>query len=158
MRRSDREVTQWESIEQIIKQCQVCRLGLNDNGQVYIVPLNFGYCYEEGRLVLYFHSSKEGRKQGILKANADVGFEMDCGHKLMEGKLACQYSYYYASVIGTGKAEVVTDKAEKRNALGHIMKQMTGKTFDEFETNPKLEEMVSIIKVTVDTFSCKAHG
>ena len=28
----------------------------------YIVPLNFGYTYEEDVLKLYFHSAGEGRK------------------------------------------------------------------------------------------------
>lgn len=43
MRRRDREITDNEKIKEIIKACDCCRLGFNDNGKVYIVPLNFGF-------------------------------------------------------------------------------------------------------------------
>lgn len=157
MRRNDREITDIEDIKKILDACKVCRVGMADEDGVYIVPMNFGYCYEDDRLVLYFHGAKEGRKIDMMKAAPKVGFEMDCEHQLVEGETACQYSYYYASVIGNGKAELVEDTAEKMKALGVIMKHQTGKNFEEFETNPKLEKMVAIMKVTAEKYSCKQH-
>ena len=47
MRRKDREVTDEARIDEIISRCNCCRIGFNDSGEVYIVPLNFGYTYEE---------------------------------------------------------------------------------------------------------------
>ena len=38
MRRSDREVTDLQTIKEIIRACDCCRLGLCDAGKVYIVP------------------------------------------------------------------------------------------------------------------------
>lgn len=157
MRRTERAVTGTEEIKEILDSCKVCRLGLCDDGQVYIVPMNYGYTYEEGRLTIYFHGAKEGRKLDIIKKHPSVGIEMDCSHELVEGALACQYSYYYASLIGNGRAEVVEEPEEKLKALGLVMKQQTGKEFDEFKTNPKLEKAVGIIKVNVEQFSCKKH-
>ena len=46
MRRKDREVTDLQEIEEIIKGCKVCHLAMADAGQPYIVPLNFGYQLE----------------------------------------------------------------------------------------------------------------
>lgn len=43
MRRKDREVTDEARIDEIISRCTCCRIGFNDSGEVYIVPLNFGY-------------------------------------------------------------------------------------------------------------------
>ena len=43
MRRKDREVTDRGMIHEIIDRCMCCRIGFNDEGQVYIVPLSFGY-------------------------------------------------------------------------------------------------------------------
>ena len=43
MRRKDREVTDSQKIREIILSCRCCRLGFYDNGEVYIVPLDFGY-------------------------------------------------------------------------------------------------------------------
>jgi len=54
MRRRDREITDNEKIKEIIKACDCCRLGLNDNGKVYIVPLNFGYSNIDNKRIFYF--------------------------------------------------------------------------------------------------------
>lgn len=158
MRRPERQVTNTEEIKEILEQCKVCRLGLCDEGQVYIVPMNHGYTYEDGKLTVYFHGAKEGRKIDVVRKNGAVGIEMDCGHELMEGRLACQHSYYYASVIGHGSAEIVEEPAEKLKALNRIMEHQTGKEFEEFEANPRLEKAVAIIKVEVEMFTCKKHG
>lgn len=158
MRREDREVRDEEEIRRVIESCKVCRLGLLDQGRIYIVPMNFGAMFEEGRLILYFHGAKEGKKLELLKENPRAGIEMDCGHELAAGNSACQYSYYYASIIGDGKAEIVTEPEEKQKALAVIMKQQTGRDFTEFETNPKLERAVAIIRVEVEEFSCKCHA
>ena len=157
MRRKDREITEAPEIERILDACKVCRLGFADEEGVYIVPMNYGYCFDDGRLILYFHGAKIGRKMDLVRKEPSVGIEMDCGHELVEGKLACQYSYHYASIIGRGKAAEVVEPEEKLKALGLIMKHQTGKEFDEFETNPKLEKAVAIIRVEVEEYSCKQY-
>lgn len=157
MRRPDRQVTNSEEIKEILETCKVCRLGLCDEGQPYIVPMNHGYTYEDGKLTIYFHGAKEGRKIDVVKKNSSVAIEMDCRHELMEGRLACQHSYYYASLMGSGRAVLVEEPEEKLRALGLVMKHQTGKEFDEFETNPRLEKAVAIIKVEVEEFCCKKH-
>lgn len=157
MRRTDRMVENEHKILEILEECKVCRVGLHDQGNIYIVPLNYGYCFEQGKLTLYFHGAKEGRKLNVIRSNPNVGFEMDCGHKLIEAELACQYSYYFSSIIGNGKAEIVEAQEEKNKALELIMRHMAGKEFHEFEANKKLQQIVTIIKVVVDEFTCKIH-
>ena len=157
MRRKDREVTNSVEIQKILDTCKVCRLGLAGEDEVYIVPMNHGYTFENGKLVLYFHGAREGRKIEMIQKNPQVGFEMDCNHELEEGKLACQYSYIYASVLGSGKAEIIDDSDQKLCALSVIMKHQTGKEFEEFQTNPRLEKAVAIIRVEVNEYTCKKH-
>lgn len=86
MRRKDREVTDESRIDGIIRRCSCCRLGFSDGGEVYIVPMNFGFVKRDGKRVFYFHSAKEGRKVELLKNGCDVGFEMDCGYELHPGE------------------------------------------------------------------------
>lgn len=43
MRRKDREVTRHGDLLGMIARFKVCRLGLWDGREVYVVPLNFGY-------------------------------------------------------------------------------------------------------------------
>ena len=75
MRRKDREITDEAKIDEIISRCNCCRIGFNDSGEVYIVPLNFGYVKQDGRRTFYFHSAKDGRKIDLVKEGYEVGFE-----------------------------------------------------------------------------------
>lgn len=154
MRRKDWEVTKEQGFGRILESCDVCRIAMKDEEGLYIVPMNFGYVYEEGKLTLYFHSAKEGRKLDAIKANPQVAFEMDCGHRLVEGKTACEYGFSFSSIIGNGMAQVVTDVEEKKKALSLLMEHQVGKAFTFSE---KQAESVAVIKVTADRFTGKHH-
>lgn len=139
MRRSDREIKEVGTILEIIDQCKVCRLAMNDDEGVYIVPLNFGYEYAQDKLVLYFHSAGEGRKINALSQSQEICFEMDCAHRLLEGKNACDYGYSFKSIIGYGQVTFIEELAKKSRALTFLMKQqaklvgedLAQMTFDE---------------------------
>lgn len=155
MRRKDREVLDEVKIDEIIRNCDCCRLGFYDkeNDEVYIVPLNFGYSNENNKRIFYFHGAKEGRKIDLISKSKKVTFEMDANHELIVGKMACNYSERYQCVIGTGLISFVESKEEKITALNEIMFQSTGKKDWEF-AEPMLNA-VAIFKVEVTSLSCK---
>lgn len=109
LRRKDREVKDYQEIIKIIDACDCCRLGFVDDKEAYIVPLNFGYEIIGSNLTLFFHSAKEGRKIDLVNKQKSVAFELDCSHKLVEGKEACDYTFLYQSVMGKGKLEIVSE-------------------------------------------------
>ncbi|MGI6204690.1 MAG: pyridoxamine 5'-phosphate oxidase family protein [Anaerovoracaceae bacterium] len=154
MRRRDREVSGLQDRLDIIGLCDVCRVGMTGEEGMYIVPMNFGYKYENDTLVMYFHGSKDGRKVEAIKKNPDVCFEMDCDHELVTGEKACFYGYKYKSIFGTGKAEIIEDLDEKKEALALIMKKYTGK---DFEINDAMVKSIAITKLTADEFTGKAR-
>lgn len=84
MRRKDQEVTELEAVKEIIRQCDVLRLGLADGDYPYIVPMNFGWEEKEGRLYFYLHGAAEGRKAELLRQNGACSFQMDCGHRVVQ--------------------------------------------------------------------------
>lgn len=49
MRRSDREVTDFDEIVDIINKCDCIRLGFSSEPVPYILPLNFGIAMEFAR-------------------------------------------------------------------------------------------------------------
>lgn len=155
MRRADREVTDEKMIDDIICKSKICRIGFNDNGEVYIVPLNFGYVHEDGKRIFYFHSAKAGRKVELVRANPVVGFELDTSYELWEADIACNFSAGYQSVIGNGKISIVEDDALKENALTEIMATNTGKR--EWNFAPQMINAVAIFKLEVINISCKEH-
>jgi nitroimidazol reductase NimA-like FMN-containing flavoprotein (pyridoxamine 5'-phosphate oxidase superfamily) len=142
MRRSKDEITDRTVIDAIIRECQVCRLGLSDDGEPYIVPLCFGY---EGG-TLYFHSAPEGRKIDILRKNNRVCFEFDIPGKMKESEQGCKWGIKYRSVIGLGTVELVDDGEAKRNALDILMAQYSGK---EYTFPDEVLAKTAIIKVVI---------
>ena len=61
----------------IIEECDIIHIGLNDGDYPYIVPLNFGYHVEEGKISFYIHGAMAGRKYELLKRNGKCSFEME---------------------------------------------------------------------------------
>ncbi|HEX7533867.1 MAG TPA: pyridoxamine 5'-phosphate oxidase family protein [Syntrophales bacterium] len=125
MRRSEREIKDRAVIDAIIRHCLVCRLGLSDGVEPYIVPLCFGYDGE----ALYFHSASDGRKIDILRKNSRVCFEFDIPEGMREAEQGCRWGIKYRSVIGFGTAEIVDDQEDKKKALGIIMAQYSDKEY-----------------------------
>ena len=121
MRRKDREIKEHNEIVEVIRNCDICRLGLVDGEYAYILPLNFGMEQdEEGKVTLYFHSALEGRKTELLKEGLKASFEMDTKHEIEydEGRGYC--TYYFESVMGRGTIHILNDD-EKFEALKKLM-------------------------------------
>ena len=156
MRRRDREITDNEKIKEIIKACDCCRLGLNDNGKVYIVSLNFGFTEKNENYPFYFHGARAGWKLDIIKQNNYVGFKLDTNHKIYtKGDKVCDYTAIFQSIIGNGKIEIIEDLQEKMKALLELMKHNTGKT--EWEFDERMLKAVYVFKLVVEEMSCKEH-
>lgn len=152
MLKREREVTDMDQILSILDRGCVMHLGLSDDGQPYVVPMNYGYIYKNEKLVLYLHGAKEGYKYEVIQKNPKVSFSIECGVNPFEGKTACQYGMTYECMLGKGIAEVTDDVDEKIKALTLLMKTQTGQ---DFTFNDKLVSIVKVIKITVTEFSAK---
>ena len=137
MRRSDREIKDFDEIIKVINKCDVCRLAINDGDYPYIVPMNFGLNIEDGKVVLYFHCASEGKKLELLRKNNKVAFEMDCGHEfiLNDEKMSCTMAY--ESVMGRGQI---------------IMKQYHS---EDFEFGTKVIPVTTVFKMVVEEMTGK---
>ena len=152
MTRREFEVTDPAVIRDILDGSKVLHLGLVDDGMPYIVPMNYGYVMEEGKLTLYLHSAMQGYKLDVIRKNGVCCIEMECGLKPFEGKAPCQYGLEYWSLMGRGKAVIVDDPQEKILAMTRLMKAQTGK---DFEFNERLVSIVSVIRVDVAEYTAK---
>ncbi len=153
MRRKDRAVTEQEEILKIVSKCDICRLAMVDQGNPYMIPLNFGYEMHGKTLTLVFHSARFGRKLDILHTNPNVCFEMDCEHDLIEGESACDYSFAFSSVMGFGKVEFISVFEEKVKALKLLMKHQSKR--EDFHFSPREIDGITLYKVVTKDFSAK---
>lgn len=146
MRRSERAVTDLTRQLEILDQCKILRLGLQDQDGMFIVPVNFGYVQQNEKLSLYVHSAKEGRKAAAMTPGCTVALEADCSMELIPADIACKYSCKYRSLMGTGQAVLVTDPAEKAAGLSAIMVHQTGQAFS---FTAQMTEAVAVFRIDV---------
>ena len=145
-------VTDPHQILHIMDTGKVLHLGLAVNNEPYVVPMNYGYCLENGKLVLYLHSAVRGKKLDMIRANPRVFFEIDCDLMPFEGRVPCQYGLVYSSLMGRGTAVLVDDVEEKKQAMSILMKTQTGK---DFTFEDRLVTIVSVIRIDVEEYTAK---
>ncbi|MDF2539078.1 MAG: hypothetical protein K0S76_2099 [Herbinix sp.] len=152
MRRKDREITDRNEITAIMEKCEICNIALFDEDYPYIVPLNFGFTYEDNNFCLYFHCAREGKKLELIRNNPKTAFEMSCSHKLITGEKACDYTMEFESVCGNGIMEVLPED-QKLLALTQLMKHYSKAptfSFDEHACR-----VVTVLRLTVNEITGK---
>ena len=155
MRRQDRRITDPAMICAVLDKCRTLHLGLVEDGRVYIVPLNYGWTEENGRYILYAHSAAEGRKIDLIRGGADVGFEMVTGVEYFDAGTACGWGNRYESIIGEGRATLLSTPEEKRQALAAIMAHYSARKDYTFED--AMVNLVQVIQIDVTALSFKIH-
>lgn len=152
--RREREVTDPAQILDILNKAKIVHIGLVDGDEPYVVPMNYGFTMEEGKLTLYLHGAKKGRKLDVIRANPKVFFSLECDVQPFEGDVACRYGTAYASVMGSGTAHILEDSTSKQEGLSIIMKTQTGQdfTFDE-----KMSSIVSVIRIDIADYTAKCR-
>lgn len=155
MRRKDREVTDQKELESIIKSCKVLRVAMIDGEYPYIIPVNFGYEWQD-QFIFYIHGARSGKKLSVIANNPYVAIEMDSNHALVTGdSRPDHFSYEYRSVIGQGVAELVEDPAEKLHGLQRLMEHQVEGPYSEITEG--MIKQTSVVKITLNNVSGKQH-
>lgn len=148
MRKSDKEIKKQAEIEEVIQKAVVCRLGLVDGDEPYIVPMNFGYQDK----ALYLHSAAEGRKIDLIKAHNRVCFELETDLEVVKGETVCQWSMKFRSVIGTGRAYLLEGNDAKKRGLEIVTRHYAHGGFNFPEGSL---EKTAIIKIDIENMTGK---
>ena len=107
MQKSEREITDPDVVEQVIKDGKFLSLALCHHNQPYILTLNYGY--DSTTQSLYFHTAKRGLKLDIIEENP-----LACGTIIEDhGYIKEVCAHAYRSVVFSGKIEILEDLAEK---------------------------------------------
>ena len=152
MTKREQQVTDPRQIREILDKAKVLHLGLAVDNEPYVVPMNYGYTMEDGKLTLYLHSALRGKKLDMLRANPKVFFSIDCDRMPFESKVPCQYGLVYSSVMGRGTACIVEDVEEKKKAMSCLMKTQTGK---DFTFEDRLVSIVAVIRIDAAEYTAK---
>ena len=151
MRKKEKEITDIEEIEKIIRKAMVCRISLVDNDESYIVPVCFGY----ERDALYFHGASEGRKVELIKKNNKICFEIDTDVEVVKTEKACGWTMKYRSVIGVGRACILENDEEKSHGLKLIVRQYSQ---GDFSFPESALDSVLVVRVDIESITGKQSG
>ena len=150
MGKEERIIGERAEMEGIIRECRVCRLGMVDGDEPYVVPLSFGY---DGRNI-YFHCGLSGRKLDILRRNPKVCVEFDRLDGMITAERGCGWSMRFRGVLVFGTAVIGESRKEKIRGLDVIMAQYTPGAF----TYPDdTLERTGIIRVEVEKMTGRAR-
>jgi uncharacterized protein len=152
MRRSEKEITDYQEIAAIMEKAAVCRIALVDGDQPYVIPVNF--VVKDN--YLYFHSSRQGRKIDILRKNNRVCFEIDLDFATVRGDTPCSWGARYLSVIGSGRAAFLNTTEDKIQALNYLMEKYAGA--GSFPYKDEALEKVVVICVWIEKITGKKSG
>lgn len=142
-----------KEMEKILTRAPVGHLGLVDEGEPYVVPLNF--VYADGRI--YFHTGLEGRKLDIMQKNPRVCFAAnEMLEVVINDEQTCFSTAYYRSVIAWGNVRLLDDEAEKMKAFGLLMKKYAaGK---KYEPIPEFAlAIVNVCEIEIEKMTGKAN-
>ena len=138
MRRKDKEITEKAVLEEVLREQQVGRLATVDDGEPYVVPVNFVYSDDK----VIFHSHKEGKKMANISRNPRVCFEVDSG-EIVKAEKPCDYSWRYVSVVVSGEAKIIEGNEGRLAALRRLCEKYApdkGKilALEDVTKNPQL--------------------
>ncbi len=109
MRRKRQELSREESIAILNRSTSGVLAVLGDDNYPYAVPLSF--VYDKTRI--YFHCARAGHKLEAISQNNKVSFCVIDEDKVVPE----EYTTYFRSVILFGRARILDNPEEKREAL-----------------------------------------
>ena len=150
MRKTDREIKDFEDILDILRRCDTVRLGINGSEHPYVVPLSFGFEVKEGKLIIYIHGARQGFKHELLELDNRVCIEADICHRFAEfgGCITAEYE----SVIGFGRAEVITDENEANHGLELLLEHCG---YGGFAYDRAALKVTKVFKIVLDSITGK---
>lgn len=150
MRKSDREIRDYNEILRLLDECQTIRLALHDEPYPYVVPLSYGWEERDEKLFVYFHCAKEGKKLDLIAKNANVCFEADClaGYKSTNHGVTADYR----SLVAFGKAERVYGE-ELVRGLELLLKHCRVEGYSARECAAM--DITAVVRITVDGITGK---
>ncbi len=151
MRRKDKEISDPQEVEAILRGASVLHLGLCRDDEPYVVPVSYGYA--EGKI--YLHGGPGGLKFEMMKAHPRISFGVETGVELVPSADPCDWSVRYRSVIGFGTARFLETPEEKTRGLNAITTHL-GAGVHTYP--PQALARVTVVEITVEHMTGRQAG
>jgi nitroimidazol reductase NimA-like FMN-containing flavoprotein (pyridoxamine 5'-phosphate oxidase superfamily) len=154
IREPQRAVYDRSTIYSILDEAFICHVGFIADGQPFVIPTSFGRSGDN----LYIHGSAASRMLRNLDSGAPVCVTVTLLDGLVLARSIFNHSMNYRSVVVLGKAVLVSDPAEKLEALRLLSQHiLPGRWADSRQPNEKELKATSILRLPIEEFSAKVR-
>ena len=147
MRKASREMDAAFALEVLDKAPYITVSFTRPDGTPYGVPLSLARTDEK---TFYFHCALDGEKLDCIAANPSVALSAVTRCTPTVGPKDGSFTLQYKSAMAIGKAEIVTDKDEKIEALRAICLRFLPHHMDAFDDAiARSLERTAVVKITL---------
>ena len=141
-----------ETIYRILDEALICHVGFVENGQPYVIPINFARV--EDSMVL--HGAKASRLLKHVEAGHPVCVEATIVDGLVLARSVFHHSVNYRSVVLFGRGGAVENEGEKLAALRAISDHLVpGRWQEARQPNRKELDATRVVSIKIDEASAK---
>jgi len=154
VREANRAVYDREAIYRILDEAFVCHVGFAVEGQPYVIPTMFARVGD----AIYFHGSAASRMLRGASNGLPVCVTVTLTDGLILARSVFNHSMNYRSVVALGTAALISEPAEKWEALrAFTEKVIPGRWEDARQPNEKELKATSILKLPLTEVSAKVR-
>jgi uncharacterized protein len=155
VREPHRGVYDREAIYKILDEGFVCHVGFTLDGQTFVIPTMYARVGD----AIYFHGSAASRMLRRANEGADICITVTLLDGLVVARSIFNHSMNYRSVVALGKATLVENPDEKREALrAFAEKILPGRWNDARQPNEQELKSTSILRLPLTEVSAKIRG
>ena len=144
-----------ETIYKILDEGFVCHVGFATEGQPFVIPTLYARVGD----AIYFHGSAASRMLRGAANGIAVCITVTLTDGLVLARSVFNHSINYRSVVALGKAALVTEPAEKLEALRAFTNTIVpGRWTDARQPNEKELKATSILKLALTEVSAKVRS
>src|SRR5215831_10509777 len=154
VREPHRGVYDREAAYQILDEGFICHVGFAVDGQPFVIPTGSGRIGDN----LYIHGSAASRMLRNLDQGAPVCVTVTLLDGLVLARSIFNHSMNYRSVVVLGTAKMVTDPAEKLEALRLLSEHiLPGRWPESRQPNERELKATSVLRLPIEEFSAKVR-
>jgi nitroimidazol reductase NimA-like FMN-containing flavoprotein (pyridoxamine 5'-phosphate oxidase superfamily) len=143
-----------ETIYQILDEALICHVGIVQNGQPFVIPINFARV--EDTIVL--HGAKASRLLKHIEAGNPVCIEATIVDGLVLARSVFHHSVNYRSVVLFGTGQLIEDEQEKLAALEAVTEHLIPGRWQEARLpNRKELNATRVVSIKIDEASAKVR-
>lgn len=143
-----------ETIYRILDEALICHVGFVENGQPYVIPINFARM--EDRVVM--HGAIASRLLKHVENGHAICVEVTIVDGLVLARSIFHHSVNYRSVVLFGKGRLIDDQQQKLAALQAITEHLVpGRWQDARRPNQKELNATRVVSIKIDEASAKVR-